>query len=126
MIIEDLSDDDGIMRHTKSLYARGNVLISRFRKCTHQVKIKLFRSFLSSAYGSSLWTRYKQCTYKHFIVAYNSCIIYLHYKHHLLVTMFTQISLSILGIFQGCFHSGLPILRILLIECQISIPLLLH
>ena len=38
-------DDDDIMRYVKSLYSRGNVLISRFKTCSSSrfIKVKLFR-----------------------------------------------------------------------------------
>jgi len=65
-------DDDDIMRHVKSLYTRGNILINRFRACSFDVKIQLFRSFLCNAYGCQLWSKYKQCTYKRAVVAYNN------------------------------------------------------
>ena len=65
VIVNDkLDDDDDIMKHVKSLYARGNMLISRFRKCSDEVKSKLFKSFFSNAYCSQLWCVYRQSVYK--------------------------------------------------------------
>ena len=61
---DKLDDDDDIMRHVKSLYARGNMLISRFRKCSDEVKTKLFKSFFSNVYCSQLWCVYRQSVYK--------------------------------------------------------------
>ena len=49
---DKLDDEDNIMKHVKKLYARGNMLISRFRKCSDEVKTKLLNPFLSNAYGS--------------------------------------------------------------------------
>ena len=73
VIVNDkLDDDDDIMRHVKSLYARGNMLISRFRKCSDEVKTKLFKSFFSNAYCSQLWCVYRQSVYKKSYVAYNN------------------------------------------------------
>jgi len=60
------------MRRVKCLYATGNMLISRFRKCSDEVKTKLFKSFFSNAYGSHLWCRYRQSIYKQSVVAYNN------------------------------------------------------
>lgn len=71
MISDKCVDDDDIFRQVKSIYARGNMLISRFRTCSDDVKLKLFRSFLSNAYGSHLWTKYKFVTYRKVVVAYN-------------------------------------------------------
>ena len=62
VIDRNLDDDDDIRRHVKSLYTRGNILISRFRFCSEDVKLKLFRSFLRNAYGCHLWTKYKHVT----------------------------------------------------------------
>ena len=71
-IHEKLEDDDDIFRHVKSLYARGNMLINRFRACTHNVKVKLFRTFFTNVYGCHLWALYKQTTYRRVVVAYNN------------------------------------------------------
>jgi len=65
-------DDDDIMRYVKSLYSRGNILISRFKTCYSCIKVKLFRSFLYNAYGCHLWPTYKQYTYKRVVVAFNN------------------------------------------------------
>ena len=73
VIIHDKhEDDDDIMRHVKSLYSRGNMLISRFKTCSFSIKLKLFRSFLCNAYGCHLWSKYKQYSYKRVVVAFNN------------------------------------------------------
>ena len=73
MIVHDkLDDEEDIMRHVKRLYATGNMLIGRFRKCSDEVKTKLFKSFFSNAYGSHLWCRYRLSIYKKYVVAYNN------------------------------------------------------
>jgi hypothetical protein len=72
VVNDNLHDDEDILRHVKSVYARGNMLISRFRHCSDDVKLKLFKSFLSNAYGSHLWCTYRQLTYKRSVVAYNN------------------------------------------------------
>ena len=65
-------DDDDIIRYVKSLYSRGNMLISRFKICSSSIKVKLFRLFLCKTYGSHLWSIYKQYTYKRILVAFNN------------------------------------------------------
>jgi len=50
--------------YAKSLYSRGNMLISRFKPCSSSIKVKSFRSFLCNAYGCYLWSTYKQYTHK--------------------------------------------------------------
>ena len=72
LISDKLNDDDDIFRQVKSLYARGNVLISRFRCCSDDVKLKLFRYFISNSYGCHLWANYKQSSFKRLVVAYNN------------------------------------------------------
>ena len=69
---DKLDDEEDIMRHVKCLYATGNMLISRFFKCSDEVKTKLFKSFFSNTYGSHLWCRYRQSIYKKSAVAYNN------------------------------------------------------
>ena len=41
VICNGMRDDDDIMRHVRSLYTRGNMLISRFKTCSHEVKVTL-------------------------------------------------------------------------------------
>ena len=43
-------------RLTRSLYARGNLLISKFRFCSDDVKTKLFNAYCSSFYGCTTWS----------------------------------------------------------------------
>jgi len=40
-----LIDDSDIMQEVKNLFMRSNLLCSRFRRCSLQVKLMLFRSF---------------------------------------------------------------------------------
>ena len=54
MIVHDkLNDEEDIMRHVKCLYARGNMLISRFRKCSDEVKSKTLYFFQQVAHLSA-------------------------------------------------------------------------
>ena len=57
-ISNTLCDGIDIQQQVKATYARGNALISRFRKCDNNVKVKLFKSFCSSFYGCNLWCNY--------------------------------------------------------------------
>ena len=54
------------------LVAISFMLISRFKFCSHDVKTKLFKSFLSNAYDSQLLTRYRNVNYRRIVVAYNN------------------------------------------------------
>ena len=50
--------DDDILKQSKSVYCRGNMLIQNFRFCDTQVKIQLFKSYCSSLYCCHLWYNY--------------------------------------------------------------------
>ena len=69
-IRNDLYDNDDIRQQVKALYARGNVLISKFRHCDDDVKVKLFQTFCSCFYGSNLWVRYHKTVIKKLYNAY--------------------------------------------------------
>jgi len=45
IITVDLQDDADIEREIKSLFVRCNILISRFKYCSWQVKVKLFQTY---------------------------------------------------------------------------------
>jgi len=44
---DDSDNDSDIMREVKNLFVRSNLLCRRFRRCSLQVKLVLFRSFVS-------------------------------------------------------------------------------
>ena len=58
VISNTFTDDCDIMRLTRSIYATGNVLISKFKKCTDDVKIQLFKTYLTNLYCSHLWSSF--------------------------------------------------------------------
>jgi hypothetical protein len=58
-----LSDDSDIMREVKNLFVRSNLLCRRFRRCSLQVKLVLFRSFGICFYGTAL-LKFKSCYHK--------------------------------------------------------------
>ena len=69
-ISEDFTDDCDIKRMIRSVYCRGNILIKKFRHCSDDVKVKLFKSYCSSFYGCTLWSNFKQNTMSKLVVAY--------------------------------------------------------
>ena len=69
-ISSDQYDDCDIKRQIKSVYSRGNVLISKFRHCSDAVKIKLFKSYCSSFYCCNIWSLYRVNVHKKLNVAY--------------------------------------------------------
>ena len=74
IIRHDMFDDVSISQQVKGTYARGNILISRFRKCDEDVKVKLFKTFCNNFYGCSLWNVYHKYAMKKLKSAY--CRIY--------------------------------------------------
>ena len=43
IINSKLDNNDDIARHTKRIYKQGNILISKFKHCSQDVKICLFK-----------------------------------------------------------------------------------
>ena len=71
---DNLNDDDDIYREMKCLFVRTNMLISRFRHCSKNVKLVLFRSFCLCMYDVALWKYYSVTAFNQFRAAYNNCI----------------------------------------------------
>ena len=68
---EDFKDDNDMKRQIKSVYARGNVLLKRFKNCSNEVKVKLFNSFCGNFYCSNLWSTFNRTTAQKVQSAYN-------------------------------------------------------
>ena len=68
----DMNDNDDIKRPIRCLYVRGNMLICKFYMCSKDVKINLFKSYISNLYTCQLWCTYKKSMFKKLEVAYNS------------------------------------------------------
>ena len=49
IINDNLTDDDDIEREIKKLFVNTNTLVNRFQRCSHNVKLVLFKSFLYNA-----------------------------------------------------------------------------
>ena len=67
----DMSDDLSLEKQCKSLYARGNLILRHFRKCSDDVRILLFNSYCTAFYGSSLWYNFKSESFRRLKTAYN-------------------------------------------------------
>ena len=70
-ISNDLSDNCDIKRHVRALYGRGNMLVSKFKFCSPEVKNCLFQSYCTNIYGGPLWCKYTTSDYKKAVVAFN-------------------------------------------------------
>jgi len=68
---DSMKDDVDMKRQMRGIYARGNVLLKRFRNCDDNVKIKLFRLYCSSFYCMNLWSRFTSYSYRKVKSAYN-------------------------------------------------------
>ena len=71
-LTSDKCDNRDILRQLRSIYARGNMLVRRFGKCSEDIKIQLFRSYCSNQYCSQLWCSYTSSVIKKIAVAYNN------------------------------------------------------
>ena len=76
-ISNTFADDCDIRRQTKSVYAKGNILIRKFNNCTQEVKAQLFQSYCTNMYCGSLWYNHKVSSFKAIMVAYNKVFKYL-------------------------------------------------
>ena len=63
-------DDNAIQKEKKSLYARGNMLIRKFKHCSDAVKAKLITAYCSSLYCCAIWSCYDNIGNLH--VAHNN------------------------------------------------------
>lgn len=68
----DLSDDMDVDRERRALAVRSNMLIRRFARCTHEVKITLFKAYSQSFYSSSLWVKCTKRAINALRVQYNN------------------------------------------------------
>ena len=67
-------EDDTICKETRALYARGNMLLSKFGHCIVDVKKKLFMTYCSSLYCCSLWSAYDNTTLRSIHAAHNDVL----------------------------------------------------
>jgi len=56
VICADLTDDANVMKQTRSLYARANLIIRKFSQASLASKIVLFKAYRTPMYGCQLWS----------------------------------------------------------------------
>jgi len=61
-------------RSILNIFVRTNMLISRFHRCSINVKLTLFKRFCLYVYDTALWTYLPATAYSKFKSAYNKCI----------------------------------------------------
>ena len=71
-LTNEMNDNCDMKRQLRSLYARANTLMSKFSKCSIDVKLTLFRNYCSSTYCSHLWATFSKATFSKLKVAYNN------------------------------------------------------
>ena len=71
-VTNDYQDDEAIGVEVRKLYARGNMIVRKFKNCTDAVKKQLFLSYCCSFYCCSLWSHYKSSTFKRIHIAHNN------------------------------------------------------
>ena len=94
IICDTLCDDLDILQ-VKATYARGNALISRFRKCDDDVKVKLFKSFCNSFYGCNNWSSYHKSALQKLKSAYGRVFRQLFKVQDKLLTSLTMVQLAV-------------------------------
>ena len=68
----DMNDRKDMRRQLRAIYGKGNQLLRKFRKCTLDVKKRLFKAYCSNLYCCQLWCNYSTSCYKEVKVAYNN------------------------------------------------------
>ena len=71
IIIPSLTDDDDVLRRTRSLYARAKKIIRSFSFASLSVKLALFKAYCTPIYGCQLWSWLFQYSNRKLQVAYN-------------------------------------------------------
>ena len=60
ILIEELTDDNHIVKETRNNYICGNMSIRKFRHCSIDVKIKLCKTYCSNVCCCPAWCDYKR------------------------------------------------------------------
>ena len=101
-ITDNLKDDNDMCRQVKSVYAKGNILVRKFYKCSMEVKARLFKAYCCSFYCDQLWCNFNSQTYRKLQTSYNTIVRYLF-------NLDRRDSIS-----QKCLYLGIDCLKVLL------------
>ena len=77
IFFNDRSDCKDIVRELCSLYARGNIILRKFKKCNIDIKKQLFKTYCSNMYCSPLWCNFTSVMLRKIKVAYNNIFRFL-------------------------------------------------
>jgi hypothetical protein len=71
-VSSDRSDCRDMLRELRAIYARGNLLLRNFRRCTVPVKEHIFKTYFSDFYCNQLWCDYPMHMFKKVKTAFNN------------------------------------------------------
>ena len=71
IVNSSLTDDADIMKQTRSLYARANMIIWKFLSASLNTRLMLFKAYCTPMYGCQLWCSLYQYSFNKLRVAYN-------------------------------------------------------
>ena len=71
ILTDNMDDGSAMKKEARNIYIRGNTLIRNFKHCTKEVKVSLFKTYCSSIFCCSLWSKYTNCQLNAVCVALN-------------------------------------------------------
>lgn len=74
IIFSNRKDNDDIQREIRNMFMRTNLLVRRFIKCSHEVKLVLFRAYCICLYDACLWSNYDTGCLTKLKLCYHKCI----------------------------------------------------
>ena len=78
VLCSNQADDCDIDRQMKTLYARGNILVCKFRSCSGEVKDQLFKRYFANLYCGQLWSNFNISSLNKLKEAYNNVFRFLN------------------------------------------------
>ena len=121
-----LNDDKDINREIKNLFLRSNLLCRRFRRCSLDVKLLLFRAFCICFYDTALWANFSTSTLTKFRSCYHKCLKYFfgYPKYSSVTTMLCELGLpsfnTLIHNYKCRFANTLSRCENLLVNCVIT------
>ena len=74
VLTDQLCDDEDLFRQRRTLYAQANMLLRKFKHCSTEVKVSLFRAYCTPLYTAPLWVKFKKESMSKLQIAYNDCM----------------------------------------------------
>jgi hypothetical protein len=120
VISDNQSDVLDIQREVRSLFARSNMLKSRFSLCSCLVKLRLFQAYCMCFYDIALWNNFSNSSLNSLLSAYNRCIkIFFGFaKHYSVTCMLMELGLPT---FNTILHNSAILFKNRLLICGNSV-----